>query len=63
MATIDPAVEQVWEGLRALYLIGQPDDLAAITPYERELPEVPDHIRQQALLTDKAIHERAAAPH
>ena len=63
MATIDPAVEQIWEGLRALYLIGQPDDLAAITPYERELPEVPDHIRQQALLTDKAIHERAAAAH
>jgi hypothetical protein len=63
MATIDPAIEQVWEGLRALYLIGQPDDLAAITPYERELPEVPDHIRQQAVLTDKAIRERANATH
>ncbi|MGC2195201.1 MAG: biotin/lipoyl-containing protein [Terriglobales bacterium] len=63
MATIDPAIEQVWEGLRALYLIGQPDDLAAVAPYERELPEVPDHIRQQALLTAKAIQERASAAH
>jgi hypothetical protein len=63
LATIDPAIEQAWEGLRALYLIGQPDDLAAVTPYERELPEVPDHIRQQALLTDKAIRERARATH
>jgi hypothetical protein len=63
MATIDPAVEQVWEGLRALYLIGQPDDLVAVTPYERELPEVPEHIRQQAVLTEKAIRDRAAAAH
>ena len=63
LATIDPAVDQVWEALRALYLIGQPDDLPAITPYERELPEIPDHIRQQALLTDKAIHDRANPAH
>ena len=60
VATIDPASDQVWEALRALYLIGQPDDLAAIRPYERELPEVPDHVRQQAVLTDKAIQQRAS---
>jgi hypothetical protein len=59
LATVDPAVDQVWEALRALYLIGQPDDLAAVTPYERELPEIPDHIRQQAVLTEKAIQDRA----
>lgn len=62
MATVDPGTDQVWEALRALYLIGRPDDLASITPYERELPEVPDHIRQQALLTDKAIRQRAVGP-
>ncbi|HST08972.1 MAG TPA: biotin/lipoyl-containing protein [Terriglobales bacterium] len=59
IATVDPAVDQVWEALRALYLVGQPDDLPAIARYERDLPEVPDHIRQQALLTDKAIRDRA----
>jgi len=37
---IDPANDQVWEALRALYLIGQPDDLTAIRPYERDLPDV-----------------------
>lgn len=63
MATIDPAVDQVWEALRALYLIGQPDDLSAVTAYERELPEIPEHIRQQAVLTDKAIHNRANRTH
>ncbi len=62
MATVDPSTDQVWEALRALYLVGRPDDLAAITPYERELPEVPDHIRQQAVLTDKAIRQRAGGP-
>jgi multidrug efflux pump subunit AcrA (membrane-fusion protein) len=61
LATIDPAIDQVWEALRALYVVGQPEDLPAVTPYERELPEIPDHVRQQALLTDKAIHDRASA--
>jgi biotin carboxyl carrier protein len=62
IATIDPSSDQVFEALRALYLIGQLDDLPAITPYERELPEVPDPVRQQAVLTDKAIHARASGP-
>jgi biotin carboxyl carrier protein len=59
IATVDPSTEQVWEALRALYLIGQPEDLSTITPYERELPEISERIRQQALLTEKAIRERA----
>jgi multidrug efflux pump subunit AcrA (membrane-fusion protein) len=61
VATVDPGDEQVWEALRALYLIGQPDDLPAIRPYQRELPEISDRIRQQALLTEKSIRERASA--
>src|SRR6266850_540190 len=60
VATVDPGDEQVWEALRALYLIGQPDDLPAIRPYQRNLPEISGRIRQQALLTDKAIRDRAA---
>ncbi len=58
IATIDPSTEQLWEALRALYLVGQPGDLVAITPYERNLPEIPDHIRQQATETEKAIRTR-----
>lgn len=59
IATIDPGEEQVWEALRALFLIGQVDDLAAIRPYERELPEISDRVRQQAIRTENAIQERA----
>ena len=59
IATIDPDTEQVWEALRALYLVGQPEDLPAIRPYERNLPDIPDRIRQQAELTEKAIQARA----
>jgi biotin carboxyl carrier protein len=59
IATVDPAADQVWEALRALYLIGLPEDIAAVAPYERELPDIPDHVRQQATETEKAIRERA----
>jgi biotin carboxyl carrier protein len=62
VATVDPGDEQVWEALRALYLIGQPDDLPAIRPYQRELPEISDRVRQQANLTEKAIRDRASRP-
>ena len=55
VAVVDPSTEQVWEALRALYLIGQPDDLPAILPYERDLPDISNDIRQQAIETEKAI--------
>jgi len=58
VATIDPGTEQAWEALRGLYLVGQAEDIAAVLPYERELPDIPDHVRQQAVATEKAIRER-----
>jgi pyruvate/2-oxoglutarate dehydrogenase complex dihydrolipoamide acyltransferase (E2) component len=60
IATIDPGSEQVWEALRALYLVGQPDDLSAIRIYERDVPEMPARLREQAALTEKAIRTRSA---
>lgn len=60
VASVDPGDEQVWEALRALYLVGQPDDLPAIRPYQRKLPEISGRLRQQALLTEKAIRDRVA---
>ena len=59
VAAVDPGTEQVWEALRALYLIGQPEDIPAVTAYERELPEISDAVRQQAVLTEQAIRGRA----
>lgn len=58
VATIDPGSEQVWEALRALYLVGQLEDLPAIRAYERNVPEIPDRLREQALLTEKSILSR-----
>jgi biotin carboxyl carrier protein len=59
VASIDPSSEQVWEALRALYLVGQRDDLVAIRIYEHTVPEVPARLREQAVLTEKAIETRA----
>jgi hypothetical protein len=58
VAVVDPAIDQVWEALRALYLVGQLDDLDAIRPYERDLPEISNDVRKQAVETERAIRER-----
>jgi hypothetical protein len=58
VAVIDPATDQVWEALRALYLIGHTEDLAAIRPYEQDVPDISNDVRQQALETEKAIRAR-----
>lgn len=60
LVSVDPDAEQVWEALRALYFVGQVDDLPAIRIYERDLPEMPDRIKQQAVLTEQAIRARAS---
>jgi len=59
VSVVDPANDQVWEALRALYLIGQPDDLSAIRPYERDLPDISNDVRQQATETEQAIRKRS----
>jgi hypothetical protein len=59
VAVVDPATEQVWEALRALYVVGQLDDLSAVRPYERDLPDVSNDVRRQAAETEKAIQQRA----
>jgi hypothetical protein len=59
VAVVDPSTEQVWEALRALYIVGQLDDLPAVRPYERELPDISNDVRQQAMETEKAIRTRS----
>jgi hypothetical protein len=58
VAVIDPSTEQVWEALRALYLVGQAEDIPAVLPYERDLPDISNDVRRQAAETEKAIRER-----
>lgn len=59
LAVVDPGETQVWEALRALYVVGTADDLSAIARYERGQPGLPDRIRQQAILTEHAIRQRS----
>jgi hypothetical protein len=61
VSVVDPANDQVWEALRALYLIGQLDDLPAIRPYERDLPDISNDVRQQAMETEQAIRKRSGS--
>ncbi len=58
IALLASSPEMVREALRALYLIGQPEDLPAVERYARAA-DVSDNIRQQAALTARAIRARA----
>jgi biotin carboxyl carrier protein len=55
---VDPSPEMVWESLRALFLIGQKEDLAAVNPYTRGAEGMPPQIQQQAALTAREISAR-----
>jgi biotin carboxyl carrier protein len=57
-----PSQELVWEALRALYLIGQPEDIPVIAPYVRGADAMPPQIQQQAKLTMQQIESRQVAP-
>ena len=59
LAVVDPTEEQTWEALRALYLIGQPEDLPVIIPYEHDLPDISNRVRQQATLAETAVRNKA----
>lgn len=54
--------EQVWEALRALYLVGSQEDLAGVENLPRALPGMSERVRQQAATTAEAIRRRAANP-
>jgi hypothetical protein len=57
---VDPSPEMAWEALRALYLIGQKDDLASINRYVRGMEGMPPQVQQQAALTAREISSRAS---
>lgn len=60
MLLVDPSPEMVWESLRALYLIGQKEDLPAVNRYARSVDGMPAQIQQQAALSAREISSRAA---
>jgi biotin carboxyl carrier protein len=54
---VDPSPEEVWEALRALYLIGQAQDLPAVEQFT-SADNMPPDIRRQAATTVQAIRSR-----
>lgn len=59
LLTLAPGVEQVWESLRALYLVGAAEDLPDVERFTRGSSDLPPSVRQQAELTAQAIRKRA----
>jgi hypothetical protein len=65
VAAGDPLVEisadkeHAWEALRALWRIGEKEDLEDIQRYARGLPGMPEKVQEQAVLTVRAIQARA----
>ena len=59
VALVSPGEEQVWESLRALYLVGQPEDLEDVERCAREQPGMSERVRRQAAATAQAIRKRA----
>jgi len=55
---VDPSPEMAWESLRALYLIGQKEDLPAVNSYSLGNSAMPPQVQQQAALTAREIAAR-----
>jgi hypothetical protein len=60
VASLSPDQDDVWEALRALYLIGEAEDLAAVDVYAAGAAGASDRIHRQALATAQAIRKRMA---
>ena len=58
--SVSPEPGQAWEALRALYLVGEPEDLDDVKRFEVDSGEESKLVRQQAALTAQAIRTRSA---
>jgi HEAT repeat protein len=56
--TLAPDPEFVFEALRALFLVGQEEDLPEVERYANGVEEMPERVKQQAAQTLKAIRSR-----
>lgn len=58
IARILPSDAEVWEALRALYLIGEKRDIPAVARFVDAISGMPPNVRQQAETTARAIRSR-----
>ncbi len=57
--SLEPEPADAWEALRALYLVGQPEDAGAVERYSRGVADMPERVSRQAALTAQAIRTRS----
>jgi biotin carboxyl carrier protein len=60
LAELGPDKNHVWEALRALYIVGAPEDADAVERYTRPIGNIPETVARQASLTLQEIRARAA---
>ena len=58
LLSLRSAPDEVSEVLRGLFLVGRTEDLAAVEQYAR-IPDLPDDVHRQAVLTAQAIRTRS----
>jgi HEAT repeat protein len=58
LCVLSPDPQSAWEALRALYLIGQPDDVPVVASFLRTNTELPSNVAEQAHLTLQALQSR-----
>ena len=58
---LDPSSDMAWEALRALYIIGRPEDEASIVPFVHGVAGMPANVATQASATLQAIRSRQSA--
>jgi hypothetical protein len=58
LAELSADKNHVWEALRALYVVGQTQDLEDVRRFTRPVPGLPESVARQAALTVQAIQAR-----
>jgi hypothetical protein len=58
LAELSADKNHVWEALRALYMVGQAEDLEDVQRFTRPVPGLPESVARQASLTARAIQAR-----
>jgi HEAT repeat protein len=58
LAELSVDKNHVWEALRALYLVGQTEDLEDVQRFTRPVPGLPQAVVRQAAITAQAIQSR-----
>jgi hypothetical protein len=58
LCVLSPDPQSAWEALRALYLVGQPEDAPVIESFLRIIADAPPNLLEQAHLTLNAVRSR-----